>query len=235
MLGASIGSFITMAAYRIPKGKSIVFPGSYCPKCGKKLKKYSLVPILSFLLQRGRCLECGVKISKKYLFIETINTLMYVALFFMYGATLKTIYLGIVFSVLFLISYIDFECMLVDIKTILFLLFLSAIHIVCNPIYPLNTAYTAFIYYAFLFVCERITRMVTGKNKEFIGGGDRKLVVICGCFLALNQIGMFFLLSGLFGILTAIVWKKMNKENMFPFGPALALSLFILLNQYYLA
>ncbi|MDR0572148.1 MAG: prepilin peptidase [Rickettsiales bacterium] len=234
MLGASIGSFITMAAYRIPKGKSMVFPSSYCPKCGKKLKKYSLVPILSFLFQRGRCLECGEKISRRYLLIEVANTAMYVVLFCMYGATLKTIYLGIVFSTLFLISYIDFECMLVDLRTILFLLFLSIIHIICNPIDPLSVIYTVLIYYVFLLVCERITKMVTGKMKDFVGGGDKKLVAVCGCFLARGQIGAFFLLSGLFGILTAIVWKRLKRESMFPFGPALALSLFILLNQYYL-
>jgi prepilin signal peptidase PulO-like enzyme (type II secretory pathway) len=211
------------------KMESLIFPNSRCPKCGKRLKKRSLIPIASFLIQRGRCLECGEKIDRKYFFIELTNTIIYAMLFCTFGASFKTLYLGILSSVIFLISYVDFECMIVDIRAILFLFFLGVIHVLFNPISPLFSIVSMVFYYAFIVFSEKILKVIKKSNEEFIGDGDRKIIAVCGFFLTGKYIGHFFLLAGLFGVITALGWKILKKGKKFPFGPALLLSLFTLL------
>ncbi|MFN4197352.1 MAG: prepilin peptidase, partial [Caldimicrobium sp.] len=66
LLGLIIGSFLNVVIYRIPKGISIISPSSHCPKCGKKLKWYHNIPVISFIILRGKCAYCGEKISLQY-------------------------------------------------------------------------------------------------------------------------------------------------------------------------
>jgi leader peptidase (prepilin peptidase)/N-methyltransferase len=82
--GACIGSFLNVVIWRLPRGLSLVFPGSHCPNCGKAVRPYDNVPILSWLLLRGRCRFCGVRISPRYLCIELVTTLMLVGLYLAY-------------------------------------------------------------------------------------------------------------------------------------------------------
>ncbi|MFP4106660.1 MAG: prepilin peptidase [Phycisphaerae bacterium] len=72
VLGASIGSFLNVVVWRYPRGESIVFPGSHCPSCGKAIRAYDNIPVLSWLILRGRCRQCGVKISARYIVVETM-------------------------------------------------------------------------------------------------------------------------------------------------------------------
>jgi prepilin signal peptidase PulO-like enzyme (type II secretory pathway) len=174
-------------------------------------------------------LECGEKIDKKYFFIELTNTIIYAVLFCAFGASFKTLYLGILSSVIFFISYVDFEYMIVDIRAILFLFFLGVIHILFNPISPLFSIISMVFYYVFIVFSEKILKVIKKSNEEFIGDGDRKIIAVCGFFLTGKYIGHFFLLAGLFGVITALGWKIFKKGKKFPFGPALLLSLFTLL------
>src|SRR3954464_5720646 len=73
--GAVIGSFLNVVAHRVPRGESLVSPGSRCPGCGTPIKPYDNVPVLSWLLLRGRCRACGVRISPRYPLVEAINGL----------------------------------------------------------------------------------------------------------------------------------------------------------------
>jgi prepilin signal peptidase PulO-like enzyme (type II secretory pathway) len=229
-LGACIGSFLTMAVHRVPNMEDLVFLDSHCPKCNKKLRKRSLIPIISFLLQKGRCLECGEKIDKKYLFIELANTIIYAILFYVYGATFKTLYFGILASVIFFISYVDFTHLIVDVRAILILLLLAIIRILFSPsINPLVAIFGAISYYLFIIISEIVLKFIKKTNTEFIGSGDRKIIAVCGFCLTIDYIGYFFILSGIFGIATAVVWRLLKKGKKFPFGPALLFSLFTFL------
>jgi leader peptidase (prepilin peptidase) / N-methyltransferase len=82
--GAAIGSFLNVVIYRLPRGKSIVFPGSHCPNCGQPIQWYDNLPLLSWCLLRGQCRSCKVKISPRYLIIEAATALMLVGLFVWY-------------------------------------------------------------------------------------------------------------------------------------------------------
>lgn len=84
VFGACIGSFLNVVIWRLPRGESIVFPGSHCPCCGRGIRGYDNVPVLSWLLLRGRCRDCGVSISPRYLCIELLTALLLVGLYVAY-------------------------------------------------------------------------------------------------------------------------------------------------------
>jgi prepilin signal peptidase PulO-like enzyme (type II secretory pathway) len=118
--------------------------------------------------------------------------------------------------------------MIVDVRAILVLLFWGVVYVLFNPINPLFSVLSSLSYYVFIIVSEKILKFIKKDNREFIGNGDRKMIAVCGFFLTNRYIGHFFLLAGLFGVVTALVWKVLKKGERFPFGPALLLSLFTL-------
>ncbi len=82
LFGLSIGSFLNVCIYRLPKGKSIVFPRSFCPGCGKKIAGHDNIPLLSYLLLRGKCRSCRASISLRYPLVELVTGLLFVAAHF---------------------------------------------------------------------------------------------------------------------------------------------------------
>ncbi len=84
VLGACIGSFLNVLIYRLPRGESIVFPGSHCPSCGRPIRWYDNIPILSWLLLRGRCHSCNARISPRYLLIEIATAVLVSGLYACY-------------------------------------------------------------------------------------------------------------------------------------------------------
>ncbi len=85
VFGLLLGSFTTMLSYRIPRKLSIVCPGSYCPLCGVPLRVRDLVPLVSWLVQRGRCRHCGAPMSPRYVIIESVTTLAVTSAFVVIG------------------------------------------------------------------------------------------------------------------------------------------------------
>jgi leader peptidase (prepilin peptidase) / N-methyltransferase len=79
LLGAAIGSFLNVAISRLPKGESVVHPGSHCPECGAPVAPRDNIPIVSWLLLRGRCRSCGWRIPVRYLLVELATGLMFAA------------------------------------------------------------------------------------------------------------------------------------------------------------
>ena len=81
VLGSVVGSFLNVVIYRLPRGESIVYPGSHCPRCGRALTAADLVPLLSWLLLRGRCRSCAARISARYFGVEMLTALLFVGAF----------------------------------------------------------------------------------------------------------------------------------------------------------
>ena len=112
-LGASLGSFLGVCAYRIPRGLSVVTPRSYCPGCNSRLVWYDLIPVLSFLVLTGRCRWCSSKIPKLELFIEIISGLLLIATFRQFGPTVQFLLVTFFALLMLLIAIIDWQHLLV--------------------------------------------------------------------------------------------------------------------------
>ncbi len=109
IIGLCVGSFLNVASIRALKDEEIVITPSHCPKCGKNLKWYHNIPLLSYLFLGGRCAFCKEKISIQYPIVEFINASLYLALFLLYGISLKTIFLCILISFFILIAITDIK------------------------------------------------------------------------------------------------------------------------------
>jgi len=108
-LGAIIGSFLNVCIYRMPREKSIVTPGSSCPHCDTPIRFYENIPLVSYLLLRGRCTSCGGSISARYFGVELLTALLFLILFRALGLSFDLFVFLIFASVLIVLSFIDFE------------------------------------------------------------------------------------------------------------------------------
>jgi len=106
IFGIVVGSFLNVCIYRLPKKESIVVGSSHCMKCGNKIKRYDLIPVLSYLILRGKCRYCKEKISLQYPCIELINGVAYFCLYVWLGLTVWFGLFAIVFSVLLVLLMI---------------------------------------------------------------------------------------------------------------------------------
>lgn len=108
-IGAVIGSFLNVVILRAFSGESIVMPPSKCPKCGNRLKWWHNIPILSYILLRGKCYFCNEKISIQYPIVEFITGVFFVLVFLKYGISVETIFGFIIASLLIVISVTDIK------------------------------------------------------------------------------------------------------------------------------
>jgi len=108
LFGALFGSFLNVVIYRIPRGESVVFPASHCPHCGTNLKPWHNVPVISWLMLRGRCAFCGAPISGQYPLIELLSAAIAAALYLKLGLSAAAVGIAGVFLTLLALSVIDF-------------------------------------------------------------------------------------------------------------------------------
>lgn len=233
ILGACIGSFLTMATHRLPNKEDIIFKKSHCPKCGKELKIRSLIPIISFLWQRGKCLECGEKISIRYFLIEFVNCFAYVVLFLMFDFNFTCIYLCLLFSLIFTIIIVDIEHFEIPLYLQFPLLLFAVFHILFNSnIDPIYSMFSAFVYFVVIELCRILVEKIK-HNNEVLGGGDTKIITICGLFLGLGNIGVFLLWTGIIGCIFGLLWRLCKKDKVFPFAMPIVVTLFVFVVRYY--
>ena len=222
--GLIIGSFLEVVIYRVPRKISIIKPGSYCPSCNGKIAFYDNIPLISYILLRGRCRNCKVKISYKTFIIEILTGLLFVLNYFFFGLSIQTI-IGIIFSsVLIAVSFIDIDLRIIpNVIVIPFTIVGLALNIYLNPVrwwMPL-----AFSAGAFTFML--IINLIYPKG---MGMGDVKLSLMVGAFLVKSVIaGLFlgFLVGAIFGI--AVIIKKRKMRQTIPFGPFISIGSIIAL------
>jgi len=89
--GLAFGSFLNVCIYRMPRDKSVVFPGSACPGCGHRIRWYDNVPVLSWVVLRGRCRDCHTGISPRYAFVELLVAFLFLLCYLRFGLTLETL------------------------------------------------------------------------------------------------------------------------------------------------
>ncbi|MBD3368588.1 MAG: prepilin peptidase [Candidatus Eisenbacteria bacterium] len=230
-----IGSFLNVLIYRVPRGRSIVRPPSSCPTCGTRIRSRDNIPILSYLLLRGRCRSCGERISPRYPAVELLSGLIPLAVYWRVGMGSEFAVLTSLAYVLVVLSFIDIdERILPDRITLPGI----AVGLVVSPLAGVTTLTQSLIGAVAgggaLFVIGLVGDAVF--KKESMGGGDVKLAAMLGAFLGWRAVvvGLFaaFLLGAIVGV-GQMAGRRPGKESegewdhTLPFGPFIALGGFI--------
>ena len=231
ILGLIVGSFSNVCIYRIPKNESIIFPASHCPKCRSKIKPVDNIPLLSFILLKGRCRNCKSKISIQYPVVEFLTGLIYLIIYLIYGLSIQSLIYIILSSALIIIAFIDLNEQIVpDV--------ISFPGIVIGFIISFFVPYISFVNSALGVLVGGGIILIIGMagsiifKKEAMGGGDVKLAAMIGAFLGWRYITISLFLGFFLGALAGIfliMSKIKSKEDTVPFGPFIVLGSFITL------
>lgn len=225
------GSFITLLSHRIINKEPIVFTRSKCLNCGVFLNAFNLVPIFSWLIQKGKCSKCHTKISIRYPLIELFFLLSFLAIYFVLGQKIdsKTILYFMIAATLILMCITDLEHYFIPNSLQYFLVILAAILLVSQGDVSLVLAHVkaAFIYLFFGLALWLFFYLTT--SLDAIGVDDLKFFFVAGFLLGLKSFLAFMMLSGFLGVLFGSLWQKLKKDDTFPFAPAICVSAFICL------
>ncbi len=224
LLGLVIGSFLTACIYRLPLNQSLVKPRSHCNICNQQLQLRDLIPVISFLLLRGRCRFCRELISSRYICVELLTGFLYIWCFAIFGISLLTIKSIILSTFLIGITFIDIDHQLILDKVLIGLAITGVItNLSITSVAAGDMAIAALTGGGiFLFIA-----IVT---KGGMGGGDIKFVAALGLWLGLKLTLLTILLSFLVGGLGSgllLLTRLKRRKDFIPFGPFIAASAFI--------
>ena len=224
VLGATIGSFLNVCIYRMPRNESIVWPGSHCPKCQQAIKAYDNIPIVSFLFLLGRCRQCHASIRWRYPLVEALNGGGYALLLWHYDLSWAMAMYALFYSSLIVVTFIDIDYQIIPDR-----ISLPGIVIGLAVSYWMPQGFVnsliGFLVGGGLFwlVAEVSLRFF---HQEGMGGGDIKLIAMIGAFLGWHLTLLTIFLASLSGAvigLSLMALKGFGRKTPIPFGPFLAL------------
>lgn len=204
LVGLMVGSFANVCIHRLPRGESIVFPPSRCPACGERIAPRDNLPVLAFLLLRGRCRSCGARISWRYPAVETANGLLWLGLAVLRGPQLQTLVGLVLVTALLVLSLVDLEHQILpDVITLPgTAVGLAAAFLPGSPLGPLAAAAAAaggWLAFAAVATAYRRLRRVEG-----LGQGDWKMAALLGAFLGWQKMLLTVLIASVAGTLVGL-------------------------------
>jgi leader peptidase (prepilin peptidase)/N-methyltransferase len=228
VFGLAIGSFLNVVIWRVPSKLSLSQDGSVCPKCREQIKTKDNIPLLSYLLLKGKCRKCKTKISIQYPVVEILTSAIWVVTTWRVGIHLYTIGFLLFFSALIALSVIDIKTKLLPNKIvypsgILFVAIITTWALLTSNYEILrNSLIVGIVYFLFLFA------IWFSSNGKAMGFGDVKLVFFLGFAMGfygflVSYIGLLisFLLGATIGLMLMTITKSGRKMKI-PFGPFLA-------------
>jgi len=225
VFGTFIGSFLNVCICRLPQGESIVTPRSHCPHCQKMIGWYDNIPILSYLVLRGKCRGCRAPISLQYPLVEAVTGLFSLLLMLRFGPSLDYLFYFAFVAALIVITVIDlYHQIIPDVISLPGI----GVGLLGSLLLPdlvfLNSLIGMFLGGGSLFL------VATGYQwlfkREGMGGGDVKLLAMIGAFLGWRAVILTILLSSLIGSVTGILiilLKGKDFKYAIPYGPFLSL------------
>lgn len=219
--GLVFGSFFNVVVYRLPRGLSLVKPGSHCPRCGHRLSAVELIPVFSYLWQRGKCKSCGERIHWRYPLVELLTGVGF-ALVAWTSSGLTDLLSGLVFfSLLLVLAFIDLDHkVLPNALTVPGLVIGLLFSLIGWTIPVVQSLAGAILGFGVIILIVLI-------SKGGMGMGDAKLMALIGSFL--GWIPVFYVLfwASALGAVVGIVYLYLTKQDRttpVPFGPFLAVA-----------
>ena len=225
LVGLALGSFMNVCIYRIPLEKSIIRPSSSCPNCGKKIRFYDNIPLISYLLLLGRCRRCHHPISWRYPAVEAITGLLSLALFIRYGLSLQYLLFLLFAATLVTISFIDLDHQIIpDVLSIPGIVAGLAAAFIPGNVSWFDSIIGIIGGGGTLFLVGLIYEKLTGK--QGMGGGDVKLLAMIGAWMGWRSLPFVLLVSSLTGAIIGSIFLLAAGKGYrvkIPFGPFLSL------------
>lgn len=251
VLGSMIGSFLNVCIHRLPLGESIVKPRSYCPKCKKSIIWYDNIPLLSYIILKGRCRHCAEKISLRYFLVELLTALTFLTFFNLYGLSFYFIFYVVFVCGLIIATFVDIRHRIIPDEISLggivtgFALsiarslrfrpfsfdFRPALDSFLGIIIGGGVIYLTGLLFDFVYFKLLKKGPIDGET-ESMGGGDVKLLAMIGAFLGWKKALAAFFIAPLFGAVVGLLNLFLTKRHTIPYGPFLALAALISIFWY---
>lgn len=224
IFGTVIGSFLDVVAVRLSKEESIIWPGSHCDNCNHKLKWYENIPIISYIIQKGRCRNCNSIIPISTLLIEVITGILYCTSYHSFGFSYEFVISLIFISSLIAIIVADIEYMIIPDEII----GVSSILIIICELIFFGLEYTSekIISGILAFILMYVIKLIGDRlfKKESMGGGDIKLMFLFGIVIGFPLSICDIFLATFIAFPVAVFMLLSRKDNLIPFGPFLAMA-----------
>lgn len=225
VVGACLGSFVTLVSYRLPREEDIVFKPSRCPQCGTTLGIADLFPLLSWLCSGASCRHCTAKVHFRYPLTELLLGLTCMAVAWRFGPTGQTVLVCLLATALAVLIVTDFEHMIIPDSVQVAVLVVGILYAVYHDVDWSEPALSVLLFgglglalhYGYPYF----------RKKDGLGFGDVKFLAASGVWLPLSAFPVYLFMAGIMGIVTWALWRRLGGGELFPFGPALALSLFV--------
>ncbi|WP_099158759.1 prepilin peptidase [Virgibacillus ndiopensis] len=228
LLGLTFGSFFNVVGLRVPKRLPFTNDRSICPQCNHILSWFELIPVLSYLLQGGKCHHCKGKISLIYPLVELLTGFLFALSYVTIGLTSELVIALLFVSMLMILFVSDSKYMIIPDNVLLFFL---PLFIIIRFMQPLDPWWSAILGAVIGFV---IIASVIFISRGGMGAGDMKLFGVLGIVLGIKNVLLVFFLSCMFGAIVGILlilFKVIDRKQPVPFGPYIIIA--ALVSYYY--
>jgi len=225
LFGLCVGSFMNVCIFRLPNSKSIVHPRSMCPKCGKMIKFYDNIPVLSFLLLKRKCRYCDASISFRYPLVEIMGGFFAVCVYHKFGITLEGLIFYFFIVTLLVVTFIDIDHQIIPDRITLPgipLFFLASLAV--PTISYKDSILGLLIGGGSLFAVAWAYHLLT--KREGMGGGDIKLLAMIGTIVGWQGVLVTVFVASAVGTLAGIlsmIGQAKDGKLAVPFGPFLSI------------
>ncbi|MBE6854677.1 MAG: prepilin peptidase [Ruminococcus sp.] len=247
LYGICIGSFLNVVIFRLPKNESLIKRSSHCMTCGTKIRKRDLIPVFSWIFLRGKCHACGEKISSRYPIVETLNGLLYIAAFLSFDISAEAVVFCLFYSLLIVIGFMDWDTLEMDLRILGLIALLTIPSILLAlPGYAFTSASALLealpkeliprligglcVSIPFFLIGEisgYIIKQRTGEKVRGIEIGDTLLMLAGGLLLGWKPVVAAAFIGIFLAAVCGMIMKAITGESKIPFGPFLAVGLFI--------
>ncbi|MDD4541970.1 MAG: prepilin peptidase [Eubacteriales bacterium] len=221
ILGTVFGSFFNVVGLRVPEKSLLSEQRSYCDHCRKQLTWRELIPILSYIAQKGRCKECEARISPLYPIMELVTGLLFAFSYYRYGWSPELILGLILIALIIPVTVADLEYRKVPNQL---LLFFSPIFIIYRIFYPLDPWWDSLLGAGVALV---LLLLIYFLSRGGMGMGDVKYYILFGFIFGLKQFFLLFLLSNIYGVIIGLVKMRMKgtgRKTKLAFAPFIGLA-----------
>lgn len=235
--GFLIGSFLNICIRHIPNSQFIILHDSYCPSCNIRLEPWDMIPIVSYIMTKGKCRYCNASISFKYPIVEFVTGCMFLSLYFKFSHSIYFFMYSFFMAILIIIFVLDVRYMVILDELVIVLILLGISNLVIHMINPLSLHIDikwyeliigAFTASGFLYIVSLVGKQIY--KTDVMGMGDVKLYIPIGIILGFRMVLVaLFLAIALGGIISIVLLltKKKSRKSIIPFGPYIIIGTFI--------